>query len=201
MALLSCRTSGSSPLHLRLPTNNISLERAIELKGKRGEAAATDSYQLADSCHKTVHNIKIMSPVRVMKGKVMTDMIKVLAIDDEDTVQSILTVFINRYLDTKGVESSVKMLNDPVQGLFELTTQGDQYDAILLDVRLPKLTGDEIYSSLIHVNPELLERVIFVTGYPDDLTDRFPDMDLKILQKPFRYQDFMEKLNTVLKPN
>jgi two-component system LytT family response regulator len=131
----------------------------------------------------------------------MSDVIKVLAIDDEDTVQSILTAFINRYLEEKGVESSVKMLSDPVQGLFELTTQGDQYNAILLDVRLPKLTGDEIYSSLIHVNPELLGRVVFVTGYPDDLTDRFPDMDLEILQKPFRYQDFTEKLNTVLKPN
>jgi FixJ family two-component response regulator len=128
----------------------------------------------------------------------MSDVIKVLAIDDEDTVQSILAAFINRYLEEKGVQSSTKILSDPVQGLFELTTRGDQYNAILLDVRLPKLTGDEIYSSLIHVNPELLERVIFVTGYPDDLTDRFPDMDLEILQKPFRYQDFTEKLNTVL---
>jgi len=133
-----------------------------------------------------------------MEGKVMTDVIKILTIDDEDTVQSILTAFINRYLGAKGIESSIKTLSDPVQGLFELTTQGNQYSAILLDVRLPKLTGDEIYSSLIHVNPELLERVIFVTGYPDDLTERFPDMDLKILQKPFRYQDFTEQLNTIL---
>ena len=129
----------------------------------------------------------------------MDDLIKILTIDDEDTVQSILAAFINRYLGEKGVQSSIKTLNDPVQGLFELTTQGEQYSVILLDVRLPKLTGDEIYSSLIHVNPELLERVIFVTGYPDDLTERFSDMNLKILQKPFRYQDFTEKLNTILK--
>ncbi|MDX8403276.1 MAG: response regulator [Mariprofundaceae bacterium] len=129
----------------------------------------------------------------------MSDVIKVLTIDDEDTVQSILAAFLNRYIGEKGLESTIKTLSDPVQGLFELTTQGDQYSAILLDVRLPKLTGDEIYNSLIHVNPELLERVIFVTGYPDDLTDRFPDMSLNILQKPFRYQNFTEKLNAVLK--
>lgn len=129
----------------------------------------------------------------------MSDVIKVLAIDDEDTVQSILAAFLNRYIGEKGLESSIKTLSDPVQGLFELTTQGNQYSVILLDVRLPKLTGDEIYSSLIHVNPELLERVIFVTGYPDDLTDRFPEMELNILQKPFRYQNFTEKLNEVLK--
>ncbi len=129
----------------------------------------------------------------------MSDVIKILAVDDEDTVQSILTAFLNRYLREKGLESSIKLLGDPVQGLFELTTQGSQYHLILLDVRLPKLTGDEIYSSLIHVNPELLGRVLFVTGYPDDLTDRFPDMSLNILQKPFRYQNFTEKLNDILK--
>lgn len=130
----------------------------------------------------------------------MSDVIKVLAIDDEDTVQSILEAFLKRYLDEKGNESSIKTMSDPVQGLFELTTQGEQYSLILLDVRLPKLTGDEIYSSLIHVNPDLLERVLFITGYPDDLTDRFPDMNLNILQKPFRYQNFTEKLDEILKP-
>ncbi len=129
----------------------------------------------------------------------MSDVIKVLAVDDEDTVQSIVTAFVNRYLDEKGFERNIKTLSDPVQGLFELTTQGSQYHVILLDVRLPKLTGDEIYNSLIHVNPDLLERVLFVTGYPDDLTDRFPDMNLNILQKPFRYENLTEKLDSILK--
>lgn len=129
----------------------------------------------------------------------MSQTVKVLAIDDENTVQSILAAFLNRYLGEKGYESSIKTMSDPVQGLFELTTQGSQYSIILLDVRLPKLTGDEIYSSLIHVNPELLGRVLFITGYPDDLTDRFPDMKLNILQKPFRYQNFTEKLDEILK--
>ncbi len=129
----------------------------------------------------------------------MSSVIKILAVDDEDTVQSILVAFINRYLSDKGLEGEIKTLSDPVQALFELSTNGDQYTAILLDVRLPKLTGDEIYNSLIHVNPSLLERVIFITGYPDDLNHRFPDRVLNILEKPFRYQDFVEKIETVLK--
>jgi len=129
----------------------------------------------------------------------MSDVVRVLVVDDEDTVQSILNAFVNRYLDEKGYERSIKTLSDPVQGLFELTTQGDQYQLILLDVRLPKLTGDEIYSSLIHVNPNLLERVLFVTGYADDLTDRFPDKDLNILQKPFRYENLAEQMDKILK--
>lgn len=129
----------------------------------------------------------------------MSDTVKVLVVDDEDTVQSILAAFLRRYLDDKGVKGEIKALSDPVQGLFELTTNGGQYSIILLDVRLPKLTGDEIYNSLLHVNPDLLERVMFVTGYPDDLKDRFPDKQLNILQKPFRYQNFTEKLDGILK--
>jgi len=129
----------------------------------------------------------------------MNKAVKVLTIDDEDTVQSILAAFLNRYLGERGLQSDIKTLSDPVQGMFELSTNGEQYSLILLDVRLPKLTGDEIYNSLMHVNPNLLERVLFVTGYPDDLTDRFSDKPLNILQKPFRYQSFTEQLSTILK--
>jgi DNA-binding NtrC family response regulator len=124
--------------------------------------------------------------------------IKILAIDDEHTVQSILAAFLNRYLDEKGLKHEIKTLSDPVQGLFELSTNGDQYAVIILDVRLPKLTGDEIYNSLIHVNPDLLDRVLFITGYPNDLTDRFADQTLNILPKPFRYQNFIEKIEPIL---
>ncbi len=124
--------------------------------------------------------------------------IKVLVVDDEATVQSILAAFLNRYIAARGEQAEIKTLSDPVQGLFELTTNGDQYQLILLDVRIPKLSGDEIYNSLEHVNPEILDRVIFVTGYPEDLHDRFPGKEFNILQKPFRYDTFAERLDQVL---
>jgi len=122
----------------------------------------------------------------------------VLIIDDEDTVQSILSAFLQRYVSDRGKESEIKTMNDPVQGLFELTTNGDKYQIVLLDVRIPKLSGDEIYSSLEHVNPEILDRVLFVTGYPEDLHERFPGKPLRILQKPFRYDSFAEELDRML---
>jgi len=128
----------------------------------------------------------------------MNKMIDILAIDDDVTVQIILTAFLNRYMGEKGIQSKIKTLSDPVRGLFELSRNGEQYSVILLDVRLPKLTGDEIYNSLIYVNPNLLERILFVTGYPDDLNERFPDQSLNILQKPFRYQSFTEKISEIL---
>ena len=128
----------------------------------------------------------------------MSSVYNILVIDDDDTVQSIITAFINRYMDEKGHTCEIKRIVDPVQGLFVLNTHGDKYDAILLDVRLPKLTGDEIYNSLMAVNPELLDKIMFVTGYPNDLTERFPNLTLNILQKPFRFQNLSAKLDELL---
>jgi hypothetical protein len=39
---------------------------------------------------------------------------------------------------------------------------------------------------------------MFVTGYPDDVADRFPEKDLRILQKPFRYEHFAQKMDDIL---
>jgi two-component system, LytTR family, response regulator len=130
-----------------------------------------------------------------------TNTIHALVVDDEDTVQSILAAFLNRYAQQTSREIHIRTLSDPVQGLFELTTNGERYNLILLDVRLPKLTGDDIYNSLEHINPDLLTRVLFVTGYPEDLAERFPGRELRILQKPFRYQAFTEKLDILLNPD
>jgi len=128
----------------------------------------------------------------------MNKTVKVLIVEDESTVQSILAAFFQRYLGKKGMTGDIRTLTDPVQGLFDLSINGEQYGAILLDVRLPKLTGDEIYNSLEQVNPDLLKRILFVTGYPGDLTDRWPDRQLNILEKPFRYQAFEEKIGDIL---
>ena len=103
-----------------------------------------------------------------------------------------------RYISEKDMQSNITSMCDPVESLFELTTHGDQYQLILLDVRIPKLSGDEIYSSLEHVNPDILNRILFVTGYPEDLFERFPDKQFNVLQKPFRYTTFSKQLDAVL---
>ena len=124
--------------------------------------------------------------------------IKVLVIDDEDTVQGILSAFLNRYSNDKGIQTDIVCMSDPVESLFELTTSGQEYQLILLDVRIPKLSGDEIYSSIAQVNPEVIDNILFVTGYPEDLHERFPEKELNILQKPFRYNHFAETLDRLL---
>jgi len=125
---------------------------------------------------------------------------KVLIIDDEDSVQGILSAFLNRYSSDKGIESDIVCMSDPVESLFEITTHGEDYRLILLDVRIPRLSGDEIYGSIEQVNPDVVNNILFVTGYPEDLHERFPDKALNILQKPFRYKRFAETLDQLIHP-
>lgn len=128
----------------------------------------------------------------------MGTMKKVLIIEDEENIQGILKVFVQRFFEGRGHSAGIKTMADPVHSLFELSTHGTDYDAIILDVRLPKLTGDEIYNSISQVNPDLLKRVLFVTGYPDDLAQRWPDKNFNILSKPFRYDGFAASLDTIV---
>ncbi len=122
---------------------------------------------------------------------------RVLIVEDEESIQGILSTFITKYAMEKGDKAEIRALGDPVQALFELTSSGGGYDAVLMDVRMPKLTGDEIYNSLLHVTPEILNRVLFVTGYRQDLEERFPDRKLNILDKPFRYPQLAGMLDAI----
>jgi len=125
----------------------------------------------------------------------------VLLVDDEFNIQKIVSGFLDRYSTEHHIPVNTKVLGDPVQGLFEVTANGSNYDMIMLDVRLPMVTGDEIYNSLSHVSPELLDRVLFITGFRADLDDRFPAQDLRVLDKPFRYRQLVDEIEAIVKPN
>jgi len=114
----------------------------------------------------------------------------VLIVDDDTLMHEVITAFLTRYGQDHKRDVVIKALHDPVQALFEMTTNGEVYDLILLDVRLPKLTGDEIYTAIAKGHPELLSQLVFVTGYPKDLKMRLPETDLRVLEKPFKYARF-----------
>ena len=126
------------------------------------------------------------------------EFMNVLMIEDEPVLLDITASFFEEYGKKHGIEFNFVTMDDSVQGLFETTTKGEKYDLILLDVRLPRLTGDEIYQSLSYVNPDILERILFVTSYRDDLITRFPDTDLRILDKPYRYDRFEASISAML---
>ena len=111
----------------------------------------------------------------------------VLHVDDEPELLSIMLPFLEHYGQLHGIRINTTELIDPVQGLFEAVNHGNKYDLIMLDVNMPKLSGGDIYQQIAHSQPHLLGRVLFVTAFRGDLDRRFPNLQLNVLDKPFRY--------------
>lgn len=62
-----------------------------------------------------------------------------------------------------------------------------EYDAIVCDIMMPRLRGDEFYNAAKQFRPALADRFIFITGHGADLhLNRFLlDSGVKYLLKPF----------------
>jgi DNA-binding response OmpR family regulator len=75
-----------------------------------------------------------------------------------------------------------------------------EYDAVICDVMIPKLRGDEFYTQAVEISPKLSDRFIFITGYAAD-----PQLNLflcktgaKYLMKPFPTQKLIDCVQQLL---
>ena len=122
----------------------------------------------------------------------------VILIDDDSQIHVIIGKYLDRFGKEHGITINIKSLSDPVEGLHQLSEADKHFDAVILDLRMPKLGGDKIYEYLMREKSQVLESVMFVTGYRDDLEERFPEQNLAILDKPFRYELFAQSLRDIL---
>ncbi len=105
---------------------------------------------------------------------------KILVIEDEAAIRRFYDRLFRRYeLETVFAPTgSVAM---------EIIESGQSFDAILLDIRLPGLSGRELWKLLEIKRPELCSRVIMVTG--DILTEAtrqlLEESHRPYLEKPF----------------
>src|ERR1051325_4267396 len=49
-----------------------------------------------------------------------------------------------------------------------LKVKANVYDAVICDMKMPRLQGDEFYLKAILIRPALIHRFIFITGFADD---------------------------------
>ena len=87
---------------------------------------------------------------REFKGK------RVLTIDDEPYIVELIEEILGR--DGHEVEKALT----GEEGLRKL--YGDIYDLIFLDIKMPGLDGMEVYNRIARERPELLKRLVFLTG-------------------------------------
>ena len=116
------------------------------------------------------------------------DTLRVLVVDDEASVR----VSLQRYLAGKGHQ--VETTASGEDALVRL--QGSKYDAVILDMRMPDLSGEQIYERLRSNDPSHAERVIFTTGdLVNEQMRRFLDgTGRPCVPKPFEFASFDQAL-------
>ena len=75
-----------------------------------------------------------------------------------------------------------------------------EYDAIICDLKMPRLRGDEFYLMVKEIRPSLADHFIFITGFcTDPEVQSFLTLhEVKYLAKPFPVQGLISCLKELL---
>jgi PAS domain S-box-containing protein len=117
-----------------------------------------------------------------------SDRLRVLVVDDEASVR----VSLQRYLAGKGHE-----VETTASGEDALTRlKASKYDAVIVDMRMPDLSGEQLFERLRSHDPAHAERVIFTTGdLVNEQMRRFLDgTGRPCVPKPFEFSSFDQAL-------
>lgn len=115
-----------------------------------------------------------------------------MLVDDERDI----SMMFKSGLERNGFE--VEMFNDPEQALLHF--KPDYYDLLLLDVRMPGMSGFELFAEIR--KQESSARACFVSAYEiheDELRKHLPEgYDKCIVKKPVTMKDLVGAINQEL---
>ncbi len=119
-------------------------------------------------------------------------MVKILVVDDEPDI----TASLKNGLQRKGFE--VDVYNDPTDALSNF--KADVYDLLLIDIRMPKMNGFELYREVKKKSNNV--KICFFTAfevYYDEFRKMFPNLEVKcFIRKPITISDLVTHINTEL---
>ncbi len=117
--------------------------------------------------------------------------LSVLVVEDEANMRQLLTDLLSAaghdaYCAPNGIEA-----------LRLLTSEA--FDALICDLRMPQMDGMALYAEIARRWPQLLDRIVFMTGYAGD-----PDVDAflsrsnaRVLTKPVHGDAVIEALEQI----
>ena len=81
-----------------------------------------------------------------------------------------------------------------------LKVKAHEYDAVICDLKMPRLQGDEFYLKAKEMRPSLADRFIFITGFATDakIALFLTKHDVKYLVKPFAIQGLINCVKQLL---
>ncbi|PTY02509.1 hypothetical protein DB347_24205 [Opitutaceae bacterium EW11] len=115
-----------------------------------------------------------------------------LIVDDEDHVRNVTAGMLN----TCGLRTETA--RDGYEGLDLFRAKPQSFDIVLLDMTMPRLSGEETLLLLREIRPEV--RVLFMSGYNrrEVVETLAGDGVLSFIQKPFTLETLREHLQQIL---
>jgi two-component system, cell cycle sensor histidine kinase and response regulator CckA len=116
---------------------------------------------------------------------------KVLVVDDDETLRTLQA----RMLEALGF--SALLAHNGSEAIKIVSLQKEKIAAVLLDLTMPGMSGEETCLELCRVRPDL--PVILMSGYEaQEVLDRIDNKRIRFLQKPFTPQNLRAELALVL---
>lgn len=112
----------------------------------------------------------------------------ILMVDDEEVVIDMIREVVGPAV------SKLEIAVDGVDALLKIMER--DFDFILLDIKMPKMNGIELYSYIKSIKPHLLGRIIFITGdtVSEAIRGFIAGTGCKILDKPFMIKDLLNTM-------
>jgi CheY-like chemotaxis protein len=119
----------------------------------------------------------------------------VLIVDDEEILIDIEDSMLQRIgyntLKASNSAEACQLYND----------EKEQIDLVVLDIIMPDENGTTTYKRLKRINPDI--RVLISTGYgrDEDIEEILTDSRNGFIQKPFKFKEFINKIDAILPIN
>jgi signal transduction histidine kinase len=113
---------------------------------------------------------------------------RILVVDDEPAVVKVAS----RMLEALGYQ--VETSTDPKEAKKRITEQPDQFDLVIIDMMMPKITGDVLARSLLRIRADL--PILLLTGFDEPMNDqKIREIGLRaIIRKPFLKRTLAETI-------
>ena len=118
---------------------------------------------------------------------------RILVVDDEPSIRALLTVLLRKH----GHE--VDAVGDGRAAVEKVTTR--RYGVILLDVRMPDMSGLEVFLRLKGIAESITSRVVFMTGdvMADETGALLEKTGAPAIAKPFESQELLLAIEKIVK--
>nr|QDA77063.1 two-component hybrid sensor and regulator [Jahnella sp. MSr9139] len=121
--------------------------------------------------------------------------VRLLIVDDEAALARALADQLGRVHEVTVAPSADAAL--------ELLREGQRFEVVLCDLRMPGMSGDALYTAVAEIDPALARGFIFMTGvsFGADVERFLAESGRPLLEKPFSTEDALEAIAEVASRN